>query len=324
MVFQWIQNLIVDAVSSGVLSIPPPLLTRTFQDLGSGMSRFHDALKYARVPFPFPYIASTDLLLIIHWVVTPIVICSWTSQVVWAAFFTFMLVFVLWTLHLVANELENPFGGDMNDLNMADIQDGVNMGLLLLISKESRETPRLCVDAGIASARLTTRMTRPSVSKSFDAIMEKSVHLRRNTGKTAAKMSTCSTFSKVHPRSLSGSSSSEDGSFHAPNVQAATRGSAARTPGSARSSRSSRGCTDEPAGNDGDLVGQNSGHTMDELESGPVLFAYSSCEHHLPSSLEWNDRECEQIPMTPSEPSVASARLPADPMDRPWGILRKL
>lgn len=36
-VFQWIQNLLVDSIKTGVLSIPAPLLTRAFQELGKGM-----------------------------------------------------------------------------------------------------------------------------------------------------------------------------------------------------------------------------------------------------------------------------------------------
>ena len=40
-VFQWLQNEVVDSVKSGVLSIPPPLLTRSFQEMGAAMKQYH-------------------------------------------------------------------------------------------------------------------------------------------------------------------------------------------------------------------------------------------------------------------------------------------
>ncbi|CAK0877820.1 unnamed protein product, partial [Prorocentrum cordatum] len=55
LIFQWIQQLIVENISTGVMSIPPPILTRSFQEMASGMVHFHNALKISTVPFPFPY-----------------------------------------------------------------------------------------------------------------------------------------------------------------------------------------------------------------------------------------------------------------------------
>lgn len=171
-VFQWIQNLIVDNIGTGVLTIPAPLLSRTFQDLGSAMINYHDALKYVEVPFPFPYTACTDILLIIHWAVTPVVLCTWTSQPVWAALFTFILVFVVWSLHLIAGELENPFGCDVNDLHMVELQRCINTSLIILVTNTSRLTPRLCMDHRTAAARLENKVERFSICKSFTEVVE--------------------------------------------------------------------------------------------------------------------------------------------------------
>ena len=43
-VFLWVQSLCVDAIKQGVLDIPAPLLTRSFQDLGTGMLNYHEAI----------------------------------------------------------------------------------------------------------------------------------------------------------------------------------------------------------------------------------------------------------------------------------------
>lgn len=173
-VFQWIQNLIVDNITTGVLSIPPPLLTRTFQDLGSAMIQYHDAMKYTEVPIPFPYIACSDILLLIHWVVTPIVISSWIPELVWAALFTFVMVFVVWSLHFIAGELENPFGCDVNDLHMEEIQRGVNSSLILLLENNSRQAPHLCVNTRTAASRLANK-AQTKTMKSFDTVVEEAL-----------------------------------------------------------------------------------------------------------------------------------------------------
>merc|ERR1740121_3571480 len=55
LVFSWIQALIVENIKTGVLSIPPPLLSRSFQEYANGMVQFHDACKISTCPFPFPY-----------------------------------------------------------------------------------------------------------------------------------------------------------------------------------------------------------------------------------------------------------------------------
>lgn len=184
MVFQWIQNLIIENIVSGVLSIPPPLLTRTFQDLGSGMMHYHDALKYSDTPFPFPYTCATEILLMVHWLYTPIFVCTLTDSRIWVVFLSIMLVFVLWSLHLIAGELENPFGDDRNDLNMSEMQVDMNESLASLISVEAQETPKLAI-----SCQMATRSLRPDVDdtrrlnsrKSFAQILN-----RRSLGKVRA------------------------------------------------------------------------------------------------------------------------------------------
>jgi len=155
-VFQWVQNEIVDNIKTGVLTIPPPLLTRAFQELANGMMKYHDAAKLARVPFPLPYTIVVEMLLAIYAVVTPIVMSTWAEHVGWGALFSFVLVFVVWSMHVLALELENPYGLDANDLDMSEIQCELNRHLVAALA-HSEETAKLIVGADEAVHRLKTQ-----------------------------------------------------------------------------------------------------------------------------------------------------------------------
>lgn len=143
LIFEWIQQLIVENIETGVLSIPPPLLSRSFQELATGMVQFHNAMKIAFIPIPFPYAQTCDFLLILHTVICPFITSQWVTNCLWAVTFTLIQVLVLWSLNLVALEIENPFGKDANDMDGQRMQEEMNRHLLLLVSASTERTPRL-------------------------------------------------------------------------------------------------------------------------------------------------------------------------------------
>lgn len=147
LVFQWIQQLIVENIATGVLTIAPPILSRSFQEFATGMVNFHDAVKITIVPFPFPYAQTTEALLLLHWVISPLVICMWVDEWVWAGIFCFIQVFILWSLNAIATEIEDPFGEDQNDLDGAEMQQEFNQHLLLLLQPTTKRTPHLSANA---------------------------------------------------------------------------------------------------------------------------------------------------------------------------------
>jgi len=154
-VFCWLQNLLVDLVNAGTVNAPAPLTTRVFQDLGNGFARYHQALKFSDVPVPFPYVAAAEVTLYVHTLVTPIVMCSWFDSGFQVFFFTYILVFPLWSLFVIAGELENPFGNvDINDLNTAVLQKEVNAHLLALVRGPGVAVPNLRYSGEEASRRL--------------------------------------------------------------------------------------------------------------------------------------------------------------------------
>ncbi|CAK0802851.1 unnamed protein product [Prorocentrum cordatum] len=128
-----IQNLIVSQISAGVLNIPPPILTRAFQEQSNAMIQFHEVRTCREVPFPFPFVIVSEVLLLFHWGVTPFFMSYWSQGSLSAATYTFIISFTLWTMHYIAMELDNPFGGGINDLDTAWLQDQLDEQLVTLL-----------------------------------------------------------------------------------------------------------------------------------------------------------------------------------------------
>jgi len=143
LVFHWIQSIVVTSIECGIMSAPSPILTRAYSELAAGMVKFHDCLKIARISVPFPYSQATLLLLVMHWLLTPFVMTQGTQSPTVSCIFTFVTVFILWGLHSISIELENPFGADANDLDVHDMQHDMNNRLLLLLDPVSASIPTL-------------------------------------------------------------------------------------------------------------------------------------------------------------------------------------
>jgi hypothetical protein len=143
LLFFWIQALLVENIRTGVLSIPAPILSRTFHQLGNGWIAFNDAIKVSYIAFPFPYAQTCEVVLALHWAVVPFVVVHWVTHPAWAFVFALIQVFILWALNFIAVEIENPFGKDANDLDGQHMQDEFNRHLMLLLQKETLRVPQL-------------------------------------------------------------------------------------------------------------------------------------------------------------------------------------
>merc|ERR1711953_457714 len=118
---QWIQRLITDSIKSGVLSAPPPLVTRTFQDLSSGLVSFNNARKLNEIPFPFPFAQALAFMMLMLNLVYPLWCAAYAASPIGA--FQFSTPFLLFSncVNYIAAEIEMPFGDDPNDLPMNDM-----------------------------------------------------------------------------------------------------------------------------------------------------------------------------------------------------------
>eukprot|EP00928_Gymnodinium_smaydae_P035646 TRINITY_DN2504_c0_g1_i2.p1 TRINITY_DN2504_c0_g1~~TRINITY_DN2504_c0_g1_i2.p1 ORF type:complete len:350 (-),score=50.48 TRINITY_DN2504_c0_g1_i2:37-1086(-) len=128
-----IQSLITKSLDEGVLKIPPPILSRVYQTLSRGFVNLLNAKKIADTRFPFPFAQVIAYFLILHTVLTPLLISSLFTSLIWAPLFTFLPIFVMASLNLIGTELENPFGNDENDLPMDHFQSEMNLCLMMLL-----------------------------------------------------------------------------------------------------------------------------------------------------------------------------------------------
>jgi len=155
-VHQSLMDVIMQNVSDGVLDAPPPLMTRTFQEIGNGMMHFHEALKFGDNPFPLPYIAVTKLAMLLQWFMTPCMMLIWTETPQAAAGFAFALVFAMWSLFNVADELQNPLNSDVNDLDGRKLTGEFNAQLITMFSD-----PERCITSCKSSRRPLQSLKSP-------------------------------------------------------------------------------------------------------------------------------------------------------------------
>eukprot|EP00928_Gymnodinium_smaydae_P008882 TRINITY_DN13272_c0_g1_i1.p1 TRINITY_DN13272_c0_g1~~TRINITY_DN13272_c0_g1_i1.p1 ORF type:complete len:602 (-),score=130.57 TRINITY_DN13272_c0_g1_i1:89-1843(-) len=142
-VMTWIKVYIMQGVKKAIIDIPPPILTRVYQELGLGLVNYHDALRIGMWPFPFPYAQLNMFLVIAYLIVTPVVVCVWAPALLECLVFTMISCMSMLGLEFIAAELEHPFGDDDNDLPLLDCQNHFNSDLLVLMNPATFIPPSL-------------------------------------------------------------------------------------------------------------------------------------------------------------------------------------
>eukprot|EP00746_Dinoflagellata_sp_MGD_P022754 gnl/MRDRNA2_/MRDRNA2_15326_c0_seq1.p1 gnl/MRDRNA2_/MRDRNA2_15326_c0~~gnl/MRDRNA2_/MRDRNA2_15326_c0_seq1.p1 ORF type:complete len:536 (+),score=90.38 gnl/MRDRNA2_/MRDRNA2_15326_c0_seq1:148-1755(+) len=188
-VFQWIQCLVTQNLGSGVMPVPAPILTRVYQELSQGMVNFQNALKITDTPFPYPYAQMITVLLLLHLALTPLTVVMFTLHWFWCLVFAFVPVFCFWCINFIAAEIENPFGDDVNDLPIQEMQESMNKALLLLLDSRTCRVPTLS-----SSAVKHFQNLKLKSQKSFNQAMtmkkgSKSSFTRSFAGKTCLDLS---------------------------------------------------------------------------------------------------------------------------------------
>eukprot|EP00930_Biecheleria_cincta_P058721 TRINITY_DN4451_c0_g1_i1.p1 TRINITY_DN4451_c0_g1~~TRINITY_DN4451_c0_g1_i1.p1 ORF type:complete len:494 (+),score=88.53 TRINITY_DN4451_c0_g1_i1:201-1682(+) len=118
---EWISediNAIID-----VCGIPPPIVSRCYQELSNGMAGLNQTIKMADIPFPFPF---TQLLIVVLWTFTctlPIYVAEFTRGYTMTPILTFSITLAMWSLCGISTELENPFSDGPNQLPVIDMHE---------------------------------------------------------------------------------------------------------------------------------------------------------------------------------------------------------
>eukprot|EP00930_Biecheleria_cincta_P054835 TRINITY_DN4122_c0_g1_i1.p1 TRINITY_DN4122_c0_g1~~TRINITY_DN4122_c0_g1_i1.p1 ORF type:complete len:288 (-),score=48.01 TRINITY_DN4122_c0_g1_i1:208-1071(-) len=137
----------VQSMKSGILPIPTPILSRVFQEMGDGLVKYNDIIQVSSWPFPFPYAQLSSVMITLHLIITPLVMCQWTSHWMGTFLLTLVACVSLASLDLISVEIENPLGDDLNDLPVHDIHQRMNRDLLMLLNPATWQVPRLTTDA---------------------------------------------------------------------------------------------------------------------------------------------------------------------------------
>lgn len=138
---QWIQKLVVDSADSQTLKVPPPILSRVYNQLGNGIVILNNARKITEFPIPFPLAQMITIMLLCHWAITASVCATALERPHWAAILAFMVTFSFWSINYIAVELEQPYGDDANDLPLHHMQIDMNKSLEALLHVEAQNPP---------------------------------------------------------------------------------------------------------------------------------------------------------------------------------------
>jgi hypothetical protein len=114
-----------------------------FQELSLGLARYHDAVQIILWPFPYPYAQLCHYLIHLHMILTPLMFSKATSNPEAACILTFIAVLSVKGLDVIAEELENPFGTDDNDLPCQSMHRDMNHDLIMLLDDRIWACPTL-------------------------------------------------------------------------------------------------------------------------------------------------------------------------------------
>jgi len=154
-IYQWLNSLMVESMSSGMMTVPAPIFTRVFQQLEKSKMEFSQVQQLILIPFPFPYAQAAKMLLAIYSGFTPVVMIFWSSTVPSAFVFTFFSTFGMFCIEIIATEIEHPFGEDANDLPVHEFQDEINSALLLMMEPLAQKMPELSEKAKLNHKQLS-------------------------------------------------------------------------------------------------------------------------------------------------------------------------
>jgi len=153
-ILQWMQQHIVSHMRSGVLDVPPPVMSRVFQELSQGIVSLADAQKIADTPFPFSSAQMIAVMMTCQWIMAPVISASLTKSWAAAGVAAFFTVFLISCLNLIASEIEIPFGDDPNDLPLGEMQDIMNVNLKTLLNTLVNTVPDFSINATTDQNRL--------------------------------------------------------------------------------------------------------------------------------------------------------------------------
>eukprot|EP00441_Pelagodinium_beii_P002801 CAMPEP_0197694406 /NCGR_PEP_ID=MMETSP1338-20131121/113775_1 /TAXON_ID=43686 ORGANISM="Pelagodinium beii, Strain RCC1491" /NCGR_SAMPLE_ID=MMETSP1338 /ASSEMBLY_ACC=CAM_ASM_000754 /LENGTH=376 /DNA_ID=CAMNT_0043277239 /DNA_START=27 /DNA_END=1153 /DNA_ORIENTATION=+ len=140
-VMNWIQRLIVDADTTDIIQIAPPILSRVYNQLGNGIVKLRNARKIRQFPIPYPLAQMVAFIMVVHTNVTALVVSLTVSSPVLASLMSFAVITAFWCIYYISLELEQPFGDAPNDLPLHDMAMDLNHSLIGMLTEMARRPP---------------------------------------------------------------------------------------------------------------------------------------------------------------------------------------
>jgi hypothetical protein len=129
-VMDWIFRLLAWMANNNIISTPPPIFSRVFQECSTAMIGYAQAYKIAILPFPRPIKSISVVFLFLAVVLLPFVIEEYTGGYLMTPLYTFMICLGYMSLELTARCLEHPYGDDYTDLPLRTMHEHLNCCLL--------------------------------------------------------------------------------------------------------------------------------------------------------------------------------------------------
>jgi len=139
-VVQWMQTFMTNGLRHAILDIPPPILSRAFQEIAIGMLALAQARKLTEIHFPYPFAQIHCFLLIIHGFIGAVHF-GLTIAPHWAFFLTFVITTMIWCIYFTALELERPYGDDWNDCPVEELHMQFNETMIDMMDELVRCPP---------------------------------------------------------------------------------------------------------------------------------------------------------------------------------------
>lgn len=185
----WIQRAIVDASQGGVLTVAPPILSRSFQELSRGAVHLHDLRKISSIQFPFPYSQLIQLMLMVHWAMMPFIAASFCKNIYWAGSLSFLVTTAFWSLVYIAREIDQPFGDDANDFDLTKMQQAMNDSLLTLLHPLSQVPPSLLPTADLQLVSSNTHIVSRAEAERMGKLLDvRQLFAHRRKGNNTSSM----------------------------------------------------------------------------------------------------------------------------------------
>lgn len=132
LVSMWINESVWRSQRSKLCCVPPPIVSRVFQEMSNGMLAYNQSMKLVMVQFPFPFAQMIALLMTVFCCFGPFTVAhlsegswsmmepngSWSVSLI----VCFVLAWGYFGVNEIAKEIEEPFGDDPNDLPLAEMQ----------------------------------------------------------------------------------------------------------------------------------------------------------------------------------------------------------